>query len=78
MGLATSVAGLAVLVVMASHRGGAMNIAACTVYGATLVLLYLASTLYHASQQPEVQRVMRIIDHAAIYLLIPGRTHRSR
>jgi hemolysin III len=72
VGLAVSVVGLIVLVAMSRHRGGAQAVAACTVYGATLVLLYLSSTLYHSSRNPRVRRVMRIVDHAAIYLLIAG------
>lgn len=72
IGLALSVAGLVVLVVLASQRGNATHIAACSVYAATLVLLYLASTLYHASRRPRVREVMRVVDHAAIYLLIAG------
>lgn len=72
VGLAVSIAGLVLLVVMAAERGEARHIVACSIYGATLVLLYLASTLYHASREPGVRRVMQVVDHAAIYLLIAG------
>lgn len=73
-GLATalSVAGLTLLVVLASLRGQGRDIAIVAVYGTTLVLLYLASTLYHAIQHPGAKRVLKILDHAAIYLLIAG------
>lgn len=72
VGCAASVAGLALLVVMSSLRGGARNIVACSVYGVTLVLLYLASTLYHATLNRRARKVLQVIDHAAIYLLIAG------
>jgi hemolysin III len=72
VGFAASVAGLVVLVVLAALRGGALHVVACSVYGATLVLLYLASTLYHSSRRPRVRYVFQVIDHAAIYLLIAG------
>jgi hemolysin III len=71
-GLAFSVVALAVLVVLASLHGSARAVVACSVYGATLVLLYLASTLYHGTRHPRAKRVLQIIDHAAIYLLIAG------
>jgi hemolysin III len=72
VGLAFSVAGLAFLVVTASLRGGIRHVLACGVYGATLVILYLASTMYHASRGPRVRKAWRVVDHAAIYLLIAG------
>ncbi len=72
VGLGLSIAGLAMLVVFASLRGEAVHIVACSVYGATLVLLYLASTLYHGIHAPRTKRVLQIIDHSAIYLLIAG------
>lgn len=72
VGLLFSVAGLTLLVVFASLRGTATHIVSVSIYGATLVLLYLASTLYHGTRHPRAKRVMQIIDHAAIYLLIAG------
>ena len=72
VGAALSVAGLVVLVVIAALRGTALQVLACAVYGATLVLLYLSSTLYHALTNGRAKRVFRILDHASIYLLIAG------
>lgn len=72
LGFGLSVACLVVLVVFASLRGGVWEVVSCSVYGATLVVLYLASTLYHSIHQPRVRRVLNILDHAAIYLLIAG------
>lgn len=65
-------AGLAVLVTLAALKGTAWHIVGCSVYGATLVLLYTASTLYHSVRSPRLKRFFRIIDHASIYLLIAG------
>ena len=53
-------------------NGTITQIVSFSIYGATLVLLYLASTLYHSFQQPRVKKVFRIFDHAAIFLLIAG------
>jgi hemolysin III len=72
VGLLFSVAGLVVLVVFASLRGDVWHIVSCSIYGTTLVLLYTASTLYHAIPSPRAKDVFRILDHAAIYLLIAG------
>lgn len=72
LGLALSVVGLVVLVPLSAARGTTTHLVACAVYGATLVLLYAASTLYHSFQRPRLKRLLRRIDHAAIYLLIAG------
>lgn len=72
LGLMLSIAGLAVLVTIAALHGTAWHVVACSVYGASLVLLYLSSTLYHAIQAPRAKQVFRIFDHSAIYLLIAG------
>lgn len=71
-GLALSIAGLVVMLVAAATRGDAWVIVACAIYGTTLVLLYLASTLYHALARTRARGVLRRLDHAAIYLLIAG------
>jgi len=72
IGLLLSVAGFVVLLVLAALRGTAWHIVACSIYGATLICLYTASTLYHAVVSPRVKRALRIFDHSAIYLLIAG------
>lgn len=53
-------------------QGDPYKVVSFSVYGATLVLLYLASTFYHSFYHPKVKHVLRIIDHCAIYLLIAG------
>jgi hemolysin III len=72
IGLVLSIAGFVVLLVFAILRGSASHIVACSIYGATLVCLYTASTLYHAVVAPRLKRALRIFDHSAIYLLIAG------
>jgi hemolysin III len=72
VGVALSVAGFAVLVVIAAATGDPWRVTAAGIYGATLVLLYAASTLYHALPGARVKAVFRRLDHAAIYLLIAG------
>lgn len=72
VGVLLSVAGLIVLVVLAVSRGDAWHLVSCSVYGTTLVLLYTASTLYHALPSSRAKNVCRVLDHSAIYLLIAG------
>ncbi|HXF39264.1 MAG TPA: hemolysin III family protein [Blastocatellia bacterium] len=72
VGLALSIVGLVVLLVLSILRGNAWHIAGCTTFGVTLVLLYTASTLYHTFHTPRLNRILKILDHAAIYLLIAG------
>jgi len=72
LGALLSLAGLAVLVTMAALHGDAWHIVSCSIYGATLVLLFSSSTLYHSFRSQRVKYVFRIIDHASIYLLIAG------
>ncbi len=72
IGAGLSVAGLTLLVVLAVLYGNVYQIVSFSIYGATLVILYLASTLYHSFQQPRVKQVFKVIDHASIYLLIAG------
>jgi len=72
IGVALSIGGLAVLVAFAALRGDAWHVASSAVFGATLVLLYTASTLYHSIPVLKAKRVLRVLDHSAIYLLIAG------
>lgn len=72
IGIALSVAGLALLVTTASLHGDAWQVVSVAIFGATLVLLYTASTLYHSFRQPETKRLLRKFDHAGIFLLIAG------
>lgn len=72
VGVVLSIAGLAVLVAFASLRGGPEHVVTCSVFGACLVLLYAASTLYHSIPSRQAKRVLQMLDHSGIYLLIAG------
>jgi len=72
VGAALALAGAVVLVVVASRGGDAYRIVSFSIYGTTLFLLYLMSTLYHGLPQGRAKRVFRVLDHQAIYLLIAG------
>ncbi len=72
IGTGLSIAGGIVLVVLAALYGDTWRIVSFSIYAASLVLLYLASTLYHSIRHPRVKQLLRIIDHAAIYILIAG------
>lgn len=72
VGAALALAGAVVLVVVASQNGDINRIVSFSVYGATLFLLYLISTLYHGLPSGRAKRVFRVLDHQAIYLLIAG------
>ncbi|MDP2300140.1 MAG: hemolysin III family protein, partial [Actinomycetota bacterium] len=67
-----SVAALVVLVGIAALWGNVWHLASAIVYGVTMFLLYMASTLYHAIRHPRARHVFKVIDHAGIYLLIAG------
>jgi hemolysin III len=71
IGALAALAGLSVLVVFASRQGDAWKIVSSGVYGTTLLLLFVVSTLYH-SFRGRPKTVFRKLDHAAIYLLIAG------
>ena len=72
IGAGLAIAGLAILVVFSSKYGDVWRIVSLSIYGASLFLLYLSSTLYHGFSHPKVKRIFRIFDHASIYLLIAG------
>jgi len=72
IGIVLSLAGLAVLVSLTSLRGDAWSVTATAIFGASLVLLYTASTLYHSFRGERIKRLLRKFDHAAIFLLIAG------
>ena len=72
VGLLLSVIGLATLVVYSSLYGDVWHIVSCSIYGASLIVLYTSSTLYHAVTLPNLKRLLQKLDHAAIFLLIAG------
>lgn len=72
LGLVLSAAGLAVLVTLAALKGTALHITAVSVYGASMVFLYAASTLYHVARRPRIKHLLRVLDHIAILVMIAG------
>jgi len=72
IGAILSLVGTALLLYRASGTGTALHLASFAIYGTTLVLLHLSSTLYHAIRHPGARRVFWVFDHCSIYLLIAG------
>jgi hemolysin III len=72
VGALAALIGGAVLVALASMRGDGWQLAGALVFSASLLMLYLASTLYHAALDPVAKTRLKVFDHCAIYLLIAG------
>lgn len=72
IGAVLSVAALVLSVVYASLHADAWLVVACAIYGTTLILLYVASTCYHAARSLTWKKVFLAADHCGIYLLIAG------
>lgn len=64
--------GFGVLVKLVLHEPDVWRQTSFMIYGVSVVLLFAASTLYHASLKPSTKKILRIVDHIAIYLLIAG------
>lgn len=71
-GLALSLVGFVALLLLACLHGGVLHIVSSSIYGASLVILYLASTLYHGARSERSKHFLQIVDHCCIYLLIAG------
>jgi hemolysin III len=72
LGLALALIGTPFLLMVTAQRADGISIAAAAVFGASMMLLYGASMLYHALPHSRAKRVFKILDHSAIYLLIAG------
>ncbi|RUO63696.1 PAQR family membrane homeostasis protein TrhA [Pseudidiomarina insulisalsae] len=72
IGAIASIVGLVVMLLWTAAYGDNWHVVSVSIYGASLILLYLASTLYHAFPWPRIKRFFQHVDHAAIYLLIAG------
>src|SRR6185436_1919602 len=71
-GLALAIAGTPILIIAAARYGTAWNTVGVSVFAASMIALYLASTLYHALTHGRAKRFFRILDHSAIFILIAG------
>ena len=72
IGAALSVAGTVILIVAASLQGDPWKVVSFSIFGASLILLYSASALYHSLRNPQWRAVFKMLDHCAIYGLIAG------
>jgi hemolysin III len=72
VGLVGSLIAGTILIVLAALGGDAWRVVSVSVFATSLVTLYAASTLYHAAWRPRVRARLKVLDHAAIYLLIAG------
>ena len=66
------IAGLALLAVLSARSGDPWKIVSVCIYGATLVLLFTSSAIYHAVRRPGLRKAFRVLDHVSIHLLIAG------
>ena len=72
IGLGLSFIALILLIIKASSHGGVKEIASFSIFGMSMIVLYAASTIYHKEEDLEKRKKLRIVDHAAIYVLIAG------
>lgn len=72
LGTLLAIAGLPVLVVWAAMHGDVLSVVSASLYGSSMILLYLFSTLYHAITNRSGKRVLQVFDHCSIFLLILG------
>jgi len=72
IGILLSIAGLTILVAFSARNGDAWHVTSTAIYGATLIMMYTASTVYHGVTSARAKAILRHVDHATIYLLIAG------
>jgi hemolysin III len=75
IGAGLAAAGMVLLILRAGGSGAperGLRITACAIFASSMIIMFLASALYHAFQHDETKRVFRVLDHGAIYLLIAG------
>ena len=72
LGIILSIAGLVVLTTFAGIRGNVWAIVSTAIFGVSMIILYTASTLYHAITNPNAKQILKRFDHIAIYYLIAG------
>ena len=72
LGLGLSIVGLTLLIVYSTQSGDPWRVVSFSIYGASLTILYLVSTLYHGLTHSRTKAIFRRLDHSAIYLLIAG------
>lgn len=72
IGALLSIVALVILIIVAGNQGDIWHMVSFSIYGSTLILLYLSSTLYHSFSSPKVKNLFARFDHISIFLLIAG------
>jgi hemolysin III len=72
LGFFLSLAALTLMVISATMKGNTWHIVSSAIYGTSLVILYLASTLFHSAKRPKLRNRLNVFDHASIFVLIAG------
>ncbi len=72
IGVVLSIAALVLLIVLSSEKGTAWHVVSFSIYGATMLLLYLNSTLVHSLRDGKAKDLFEFFDHSSIYLFIAG------
>jgi len=72
IGTILSMIGFVILLFMAVTKGNIWHIISFSIYGSTLIILYLMSTIYHGLPDTRIKKIFQVFDHSAIYLLIAG------
>lgn len=72
IGIVLAIAGVTLLVVFGTLYGDAWHIVSFSIFGASMIILYLASTLFHGAKNPRLKYILNKFDHSAIYILIAG------
>ncbi len=72
VGAALGIAALTLLIIFSLRYGTASHVISSIVYGSSLIILYSASTLYHAIPYPKAKDILQKVDHSSIFLLIAG------
>jgi hemolysin III len=72
IGTLLSIIGLIILLFLAITKGNFWEIVSFSIYGTTLITLYLSSTIYHGLPKTKIKKIFQVFDHSAIYLLIAG------
>lgn len=72
VGAAIGIAALVLTVVFSAVKGNVWGVVTCAIYGATLIMLYTMSSIYHGMKSGTAKKVMQVLDHCTIYFLIAG------
>ncbi|MCR1899722.1 hemolysin III family protein [Irregularibacter muris] len=72
LGVLFGIAALSILLFFSIKKGDTLSIISFSIYGSCIILMYLASTLYHSIPQQKAKKILRVFDHSSIYLFIAG------